>query len=190
MSEEYGGYDAGTAGQLLALPLQISDVGVAVSHTNACPHFQMTFDSKCASQYLCFDVTPPFSSIMTRSPRTTLHRVFPQLFLTPPQLFGFTPHLSSHLTLNPQIFSFLPALCPPNPQTPFSSFRHRSRESCTRSKHAAAHHAATLPLCKDSRPSGVVSGLGLDDGNGIPISAHNRVQYPNVTGQKGRASLL
>ena len=34
MSENYGGCDAGTAGQRFALPLQISDVGVAVSHTN------------------------------------------------------------------------------------------------------------------------------------------------------------
>jgi hypothetical protein len=73
---------------------------------------------------------PPFSSSMTRSPSTTLHRVFPQLFLTPPQPFGFTPHLSSHLLLTPQIVSSSARSLPTEPANAlFSSFRHRSRES-------------------------------------------------------------
>jgi hypothetical protein len=116
---------------------------------------------------------PLSPSIMTRSPSTTLHRVFPQLFLTPPQPFGFTPHLSSHLLLTPRSSALLPALCPPNPQTP--SFPRSVTVHASRALAATTtqHHAATLPPpCKDSRRSGVVSRLGLDDGNGIPISAH------------------
>jgi hypothetical protein len=56
MIEDYGGCDAGTAGQLSALPLQISDIGgCSVAHNVnngffSLPAFQMTFDSKCASQ--------------------------------------------------------------------------------------------------------------------------------------------
>ena len=138
MSENYGGCDAGTAGQRFALPLQISDIGVAVS--SRLPAFQRTFDSKCASQYLCFDVTPPFSSSMTRSPSTTLHRVFPQLFLTPPQPFGFTPHLSSHLLshllLSPRSSALLPALCPPNPRRRISC---PARRSATTPRQGSRH---------------------------------------------------
>jgi hypothetical protein len=81
------------------------------------PAFQITFDSKYASQYLCFNVILSFSSIMTRTPNTILYRIFPQLFLTPPQLFGFTPHLSSHLLFNPRSSAFLPLFLVPSPFT-------------------------------------------------------------------------
>jgi hypothetical protein len=151
----------------------------------------MTFDSKCASQYLCFDVTPPFSSIMTRSPSTTLHRVFPQLFLTPPQPFGFTPHLSSHLLLTPRSSALLPALCPPNPQTPSfprSVTVHASR--ATRSNHHAAPRSNLAAALQGFSAQWGCVTTRLGRRQRYSYFGAQGVHYPNFTGQKGRASLI
>jgi hypothetical protein len=82
-----------------------------------------------------FDVTLPFSSIMTRVHFTAFSYPTLQLLLTPPQLFGFTPHLSSSSPLissHLQTVSFSARSLPIEPENAHFSIRHRSRESCTR----------------------------------------------------------
>lgn len=221
MEEERGGCDAGTADQLFAPPpLQISDIGVAVcvvaetsTVRHACPHFQnfrfdsnqldsnqldsTRLDSKLASQCLCFDVTLPFSSIMTRAPSTTIHRskvFFPTALLDPIPAFrlyptsllsplsSLPPPLPLSSPLNSRSSAFLPASLPIEPEnahflypSPFPRVVHSQPPRST--------HAAILPPCKDfSRFSGVVSRLGLDDG--IPISVH-RSAIPELYRTKG-----
>jgi hypothetical protein len=122
---------------------------------------------------------------MTRVHFTAFSYPTLQLLLTPPQLFGFTPHLSSSSPLissHLQTVSFSARSLPSNPKTPIS-LSVTVPASRALASHHAAHHAATLPPCKDfSRFSGVVSRLGLD--NGIPISMHTSA-IPGLYRTKG-----
>ncbi len=122
---------------------------------------------------------------MTRAPRTTLHRVVPQLLFLPHASFSALPHISPLIPLSSPLHARSPAASarplPIEPEHTHFSIRHRSRESCTRS-----HHPSTTQ--QPCRPARILSAqwgpsrLGL--GDGIPISAH-RSAIPELYRTKG-----
>ncbi|PMD28705.1 hypothetical protein NA56DRAFT_21520 [Hyaloscypha hepaticicola] len=114
-----------------------------------------------------------------------------QLLLTPPQLFGFTPHLSSSSPLTSshlQTVSFSARSLPIEPENAHFSIRHRSRESCARKPPRSTPRSNLAAL------QGFLSvqwGRGHDSAwTTAFLFRCTPVQYPDFTGQKGRASLI
>jgi hypothetical protein len=146
---------------------------------------------------LCFDVTLPFSSIMTRAPSTNnspLKGFSPTALLDPTPAFWLYPTsllspLSSPLTLSSPLNSRSSASLP-------ASLPHRTRKrpfSLSVTVPASRALAATTQH-QSCRPARIFLGSvgSCHDSAWTTAFLFRRtgVQYPNFTGQKGRASLI